>query len=251
MSETAQASRPKSPACTPDFSALPDRELAALAETYRELDRLTSHNRIDGYYPDAGPFRRELYAKHMEFFRLGAQHKERLFMAGNRTGKSVAGAYEITCHLRGVYPAWWEGRRFTAEPVNALVAGDTAKTSRDILQHKLLGPVGSFGTGMIPYDSLERVAPKQGIPDAVETIYVRHVSGALSTCQINSYDQGREAFQGTERHVIWLDEECPEDVYTESLMRTMTTDGIVLLTFTPIRGITPLVLSFLPDWVPQ
>ena len=172
-------------------------------------------------------------------------------MAGNRTGKSVAGAYEVTCHLLGVYPDWWAGRKFLAEPVNCLVAGDTAKTSRDILQHKLLGPVGSFGTGMIPFDELERAAPKQGIPDAVETIYVRHSSGGLSTCQINSYDQGREAFQGTERHVIWLDEECPEDVYTESLMRTMTTDGIVLLTFTPIRGVTPLVLSFLPDWIPQ
>jgi hypothetical protein len=38
-----------------------------------ELDRRTSENRIDSYYPDEGPLRRELYPKHLEFFRAGYQ----------------------------------------------------------------------------------------------------------------------------------------------------------------------------------
>jgi phage terminase large subunit-like protein len=30
-------------------------------------------------------------------------------------------------------------------------------------------------------------------------------------------------------------------------MRTMTTDGIVYLTLTPLQGVTPLVLAFMHD----
>jgi len=39
---------------------------------------------------------------------------------------------------------------------------------------------------------------------------------------LKSYDQGRESFQGTEQHVIWLDEEPPLPIYVEALTRTMT-----------------------------
>src|ERR1700689_2972920 len=62
-------------------------------------------------FPDEGPFRRELYPKHVEFFWASATYKERLFMAANRVGKTVAGAYESVCHLTGRYPDWWPGFR--------------------------------------------------------------------------------------------------------------------------------------------
>jgi phage terminase large subunit-like protein len=45
--------------------------------------------------------------------------------------------------------------------------------------------------------------------------------------------------------VVWLDEEVPKDVYDEALIRTMTTRGIVMMTFTPLSGLTELVISFL------
>jgi phage terminase large subunit-like protein len=35
------------------------------------------------------------------------------------------------------------------------------------------------------------------------------------------------------------------DIYTECLLRTMTTDGLIMVTFTPLNGRTPLVASFL------
>ena len=65
-----------------------------------------------------------------------------------------------------------------------------------------------------------------------------------------SYSEGREAFQGTSKHVIWIDEEAPMDVYVEALMRTMTvagTDrgGMCLVTFTLLNGYTELVESFI------
>jgi len=37
----------------------------------------------------------------------------------------------------------------------------------------------------------------------------------------------------------------PKDVYDEALIRTMTTRGLVIMTFTPLSGLTPLVVDFL------
>ena len=76
---------------------------------------------------------------------------------------------------------------------------------------------------------------------------MRHSSGKNSLLVFKSYDQRRESFQGTEQDVIWLDEEPPLDIYTECLMRTMTTEGLVMLTFTPLSGLSEVVLSFLPE----
>ena len=55
----------------------------------------------------------------------------------------------------------------------------------------------------------------------------------------------RGAFEGTEQDVVWLDEEPPLDVYVECLVRTMTTDGLVMVTFTPLEGMSDVVMSFL------
>lgn len=221
-------------------------EMLEVVRIREELDRRAAGRKLGTYFPDTGPLRRELYPKHLEFFRLGAERRERLFLAANRVGKTEgAGGYEVACHLTGYYPSWWKGRRF--DRANSWwAAGDTRQTVRDILQRKLLGKPGQHGTGLIPKDSLVRVANAPGIPDAVETVWVKHASGGLSVLGFKSYDQRRESFQGTEQDGIWLDEEPPADVYTECLLRTMTNDGLVMLTFTPLRGMSEVVLSFLP-----
>jgi phage terminase large subunit-like protein len=213
-----------------------------------EFQKRAEHNKIAAYYPDSGPLRRELYPRHLEFFAAGAIHRERCFLAGNRVGKSEGvGAYELTLHLTGRYPEWWNGRRFD-QAIEAWAVGDTSKTvHREILQPKLLGKPGRLGTGMIPGDSILRPVVKPGVPEAIETVYVAHVSGGESVLTFKSYEQGRESFQGSEKHVIWLDEECPKDVYVECLIRTMTTNGLVILTFTPLLGLTELIRDFLGE----
>ena len=45
---------------------------------------------------------------------------------------------------------------------------------------------------------------------------------------------------------FWLDEEPPLDVYGECLIRTATTNGIIMLTFTPLSGMSNVVLQFMP-----
>ncbi len=220
-------------------------QLLALLE---EREKLVERSRIETFYPDAGPLRRELYPKHLEFFAAGAIHRERLFMSANRVGKTEGvGAYETVLHLTGRYPAWWKGRRFE-KSISCWAAGETGKTTRDIIQLKLLGKRGSYGTGMIPARDLLGTAAKPGTPEGVETIYVEHITGGRSRIQLKSYDQGIEAFQGTEQDLVWLDEEPPNDIYVECLIRTMTTNGILMVTFMPLNGVTELIRYFIPEY---
>lgn len=219
-----------------------------LGERQRREDRRLFHR----LFPADGPFARHLYPKHMEFFEVGAKFRERCFMAANRVGKTVSGGYESTCHLTGLYPDWWPGRRFR-RPTSGWVAGKTNETTRDILQKKLLGKVvkgatkSLTGTGIVPGDLLGDVTWKAGMPDLVDTVMVQHVSGEWSTLGVKSYQQGRGSFEGTEQDFIWLDEEPPRDVYEECLIRTATTGGIVMLTFTPLEGLSEVVMQFLPQ----
>jgi phage terminase large subunit-like protein len=222
--------------------------------------------KFDRYFPDCGPdcdpdsphvddhrgMCRVLYQKHLAWF--ASHDRERLMIAANRIGKTQAGAYETVAHLTGLYPTWWEGRKFS-EPVSFWAAGDTAKTVRDIGQLELLGPMNDIGSGFIPRHLIEHFSRKPGVTDAVETIWVKHAEkehGApgLSELGLKSYDQRRESFQGTKKHGIWLDEEPPDDIHVECLLRTAQTSdfegGMLMLTFTPLQGLTPLVLEFLP-----
>jgi phage terminase large subunit-like protein len=203
--------------------------------------------KIEGYYPDTGPLRRDLYAKHLQFFAAGKEYRERLFLAANRVGKSEGvGAYETALHLTGRYPDWWEGKRFN-HAVKWLVSGDTNTTVRDIIQQKLFGPPGRLGTGMIPAECIcGQPAAKSGLKDAFESAHIMHSSGAISNLVLRSYEQGRKAFQGTELDGAWEDEEPPLEIHTENVVRTMTTGGMVMDTFTPLSGLTEVVLAFLP-----
>lgn len=223
-----------------------ETQRARLTAVVEELQRRRSA-RIHTFFPDDGPHCRALYPKHIEFFAAGAQFKERLFMAANRIGKSEAGAYEVTCHLTGQYPAWWTGRRF-AEPVEVWACGTNSQTTRDIVQAKLLGAVQAPGTGMIPAHLIASTTTARGLPGALEGAQVKHVTGGLSILGLKSYEQGRQSFEGTAKHVIWCDEEPPADCYTEMLYRTVTTKGIALVTFTPLQGMSDVVKGFIePD----
>ena len=113
---------------------LPSRALIETSKHYR------LQHKIESFYPETAPLRRELYVKHMQCFAADATFAERCFMAANRVGKSEGvGAYEMSLHLTDKYPAWWKGRRFT-RAISAWAAGKDAKTVRDILQLALLGP---------------------------------------------------------------------------------------------------------------
>lgn len=218
-------------------------------------------------YPSEGSLRRELYIKHMLFFRLGGTHEKvpgvcpgdcdgsphtgRCFMGGNRTGKTICGSYEAALHATGMYPDWWEGKRWK-EPVSIWCAGKTNETTRDIVQHNLFGDLihddnrkAMSGTGMVPQKCIGLLTWKPGLPDLIDVAKVKHVSGGWSKIGLKTYEQGRGAFEGTSQHHIWIDEEAPFDVYQECRIRLMSTDGQITLTFTPLSGMSEVVMDFL------
>jgi phage terminase large subunit-like protein len=214
-----------------DFERLP---LYVTAFSDLIKDR-SSTNRLDAYQP---------YEKQAEFHVAGSQHRERLFLAGNQLGKTLAGGFEEAIHATGKYPEWWAGRRFPG-PTVSWVAGVTGESTRDTVQRILLGRPEQRGTGALPGSAILSTSKARGVTDLVDTIRVRHVSGGVSTIALKSYEKGREKWQGETLHRVWFDEEPPQDIYTEGLTRTNATGGIVWLTLTPLLGMSSLVQSFL------
>lgn len=222
----------------------------ALAEAEEELRRRDSY-KIRRYFQDTGPYRRELYPKALQFFKAGAIHRERAMIAANRIGKTEAGSFEVTCHLTGDYPYWWEGKRWD-RPISGWACGTTNTKVKEIVQAKLIGPENARGTGMIPGHMIHDITTKSG--GVIESVWVRHARSGYSELKFKSYEMGRAAFEGTEQHLVWLDEEPPEDVYVECLLRTMATGseftgGIMLMTFTPLQGTTNVVNRFMVNGV--
>lgn len=234
-----------------DEARLAELAVKHLPELEAELLRRSQY-KIKRYFQAEGPFRRELYPKALKFFKAGATYRERGVIAANRVGKSDMGSFELTVHSTGEYPEWWEGKIFK-EPIKAWASGTTGQKTKDIIQAKLIGPETARGTGMIPARSIHHMVPKSGgEPGSIGTIYVRHKpTGGLSVIQLKSYAEGRPSFEGTEQHLIWLDEEPPIDIYTECLLRTMATGefagGIMFMTFTPLQGQSDVVSRFMPN----
>lgn len=181
------------------------------------------------------------HAKQREFHDAGATARERLFLAGNRVGKTLAGAVEMGFHLTGLYPDGWQGLRFT-KPVEAWAASVTREVTRDVLQKIYLG--GDGRSGVIAKKCLSGMSLKSGVAGAVDVVKIRHVTGGTSTLGFKSFDQGRASFQGTARDVIHLDEEPEVEVYEECLLRTLTVGGHMMLTMTPLLGLTDMVRHF-------
>ncbi len=206
-----------------------------------ELERRTSENRLSHYKP---------YAKQRDFHGNGAGFRERLFMAGNQLGKTIAGGFEAAIHATGRYPEGWTGRRYE-KPNVGWAAGITGETTRDTVQRVLLGRTGAHGTGAIPKDALVDVQSARGVPDLVDSITVKHASGGNSIIGLKSYEKGREKWQGETLDWVWFDEEPPADIYTEGLTRTNATGGMVWMTFTPLLGMSEVVRRFLMEPSPD
>lgn len=193
------------------------------------------------------------YGWQEKFINASATNKQLLAMTGNRCGKTYTGGYIMACHLTGIYPDWWEGHRFD-KPIQAWAAGISTDTTRDILQSELLGQWNDpmkYGTGAIPKEMILETVNKPGVPGAVQAVLVRHISGGTSTVMFKSYEMSQDKFMGTAIDLIWLDEECPKDIFTQCITRTATTGGITYLTFTPEHGLTEIVKDFMYEIKPM
>lgn len=236
------------------------KELIEIAGALDALGEKYTYSNMDFRFPDKGPYRRELYTKHMEFLLAGKTCNIRAFIAANRIGKSFLAGYETTVHLTGLYPTWWEGKRFKG-PIKAWAAGVNAKQVSAAIQETLFGSYSDPGTGLIPKRALlddknnTLIWAMPGVPNCIGEARVRHYTDGVfdgwSEIQMKTYEQGWMSYQGSKRDWIWLDEE-PTDpkIYSECLTRTAGMagqEGQLVCTFTPLQGYSTVYLAFLPN----
>ena len=204
----------------------------------KERETRASQARLGSYRP---------YPKQQEFHDAGATHRERLFLAGNRCGKTMAGGFETAMHLSGLYPEWWKGKRFE-KPTRVWAAGVTGESTRDVVQAKLFGSPDrreDWGTGAIPKRLIGDVMTGRGIGNAIDMASIKHVSGGWSSLSFKSFEKGREKWQGAALEVVFMDEEPPSDIYYEALTRTNETQGVIFITCTPLLGMSDVMQMFL------
>jgi phage terminase large subunit-like protein len=214
------------------------------ASLMAELDRRRRTNLLSTYKP---------YSKQIAFHDAGSDFRERLFMAGNQLGKTLAGAAEGAMHLTGLYPDWWTGKRFN-KPIIMLAGSESYELTRDGVQRLLIGPPMSeeeWGTGYIPKNTIVATTRRSGVSGALDSCTVRHVSGGTSTLLFKAYEQGRGKWQANTVDYVWFDEEPPEDVYFEGITRTNATRGLIAVTFTPLKGMSTVVARYILEKSPD
>ena len=209
------------------------------------IDRELAQRKLEAYQP---------YARQAEFHAAGADHRERLFCAGNQLGKTLAGAAEMAAHLTGRYPDWWDGATFD-KPVQMWAAGVTGESTRDNPQRVLIGPPTqeeAWGTGMVPKDALLDWNRAMGVPNLLDSVTIRwggggDVQAGTAVLSFKAYEKGREKWQGPTLDGVWFDEECPLEIYIEGLTRTNRGQRgqFVIMTFTPLLGMSEVVSLFL------
>jgi len=223
----------------------------ALLLVMQELEARTESAGLDTLYPDTGPLRRELYTKYLNAFEAGKTHFERAILGGNRVGKTLGiGGYETAVHLTGLYPDWWDGHVID-KPALIWAAGTKAVKVRDVNQEMLLGKLHKrqgfthANGGLVPSRVIKRLTRKSGVSDAVDQVVIRHKKGWDNLLTFKSYEEGRTSFEAEAVDFIWLDEESNMAIYQECKMRILTTQGRILSTFTPVEGMSELVIRML------
>lgn len=149
--------------------------------------------------------------------------KGRLFLGGNRSGKTVGGATEAVWWLLGKHPYIEtppppvRGRVVSVDFVNGVEKIVKPEIAKWVPPSQLRG-----GTWSSAYDKMLR------------TLHFENGS----FLEFMSYDQDLDKFAGTSRHFTWFDEEPPKSIFNECKARLIDTRGSWWITMTPVEGMT-------------
>jgi phage terminase large subunit-like protein len=232
-----------------ELAKLSPKDKATLLKLLEEQDQRVKYNKLSWFDP---------YEWQRKLCNSSKEHFQMLAMTANQIGKSTSGAYITAIHATGLYPDWWEGRRFT-KPLYAWAAGVSNDTTRDIMQAELFGlpeDDRAWGTGMVPLDCIGEKTRRRGATgNSYDSVMVKwhDASGKFTgytRIGFKSYEMGEEKFFGRPVDWIWLDEQPPSNIYTQCITRTVATAGCVLMTFTPEHGVTPVVHQFMHERQP-
>lgn len=200
--------------------------LGELGEFFKQgINRAINRPSIYRYVP---------HDKQVEFHKSLARGK--LYIGGNRSGKTVGGTVEDIWRLRGQHPY--------REVPPAPVRGRIVTTSYN------------EGVKLVLIPELAKwIPPSDLINGSWEDSYAKQERMLTlsngSTCELMSYDQDLDKFAGTSRHFVHFDEEPPKPIYDECRMRLIDTAGDWWITMTPVEGMTWVYdVIYLPSKLP-
>lgn len=181
------------------FKELTRDEMIELITLLQESEKRQEESGHHNWFVPGTPYGIEVLPKHAAAIRALKDYREVLVLGGNRSGKTSLGAYVTSVLTTGQYPDWWDGPVFDHE-VHVWAAGKTGQTTRDTCQKALMGEIGAFGSGMLPKNCIGKTTSLSGTPNALESVLVKHTSGAWSTIGFKSYKQEVHSFFGTAKH---------------------------------------------------
>ena len=182
-----------------------------------------------------------------KFFELGKRFTRRGMIAANRAGKTIASTYETAFHLTGKYPPHWKGKVYES-PIIAMCSGESWEQVAKTLQSKLLGcddikQSYRLGSGAIPRELIDFKSIRSDGANVL-AMEVWHTTGGKSKLYFSNYTQQVRHLQGFELDLVVLDEQPPDETFSELVVRTASRNGQVICSFTPLKGMSGLVRKF-------
>tara|TARA_Y100000592_G_scaffold81075_1_gene128409 strand:- start:239 stop:1705 length:1467 start_codon:yes stop_codon:yes gene_type:complete len=169
---------------------------------------------------------------------LGVDSEATLISGGNRAGKTEVGA-QIAVATAGGKKEKWVRDWMIANNIPDELIGDR--------------PTTVWCASLSYKDGLEYLRPKldKYLPLATKRVRWNSQDRAVATLPNGgrivsmSCDAGREAFQGGSVKLVWIDEEPNDEaIFNESLLRTVDQNGRVIVTATPLKGLSWLFDRF-------
>lgn len=197
--------------------------LDKLAELTEQLLRKAAYSPgIDAYKP--GP-------KQVEFHTSSS--KEKLFIGGNRSGKTVGAVAEDIMWLTGKH-------RYRETPEPPIRGRCVAVDIEDGIKKIVLPEVAKW----TPPSFLKNGSWEDSYDKQSRTLTLTN----NSFMEFMSYEQIVDKMSGTSRHFVHFDEEPPEDIFNECLMRLVDTDGSYWISMTPLIEMTWIEERIYEPW---
>ena len=159
--------------------------------------------------------------------------KARLYIGGNRSGKSVGGVVEDLWWVTGRHPY----RKIPDKTIRGRVVGVDFNNG---VQGILL-PI--FKRWIVPSD-LTGGSWERSWSNAERTLTLANGN----FIEFKSSDQDLEKHAGTSRDFIHFDEEPPRSIFTENLLRLVDVGGSWWITMTPVEGMTWVYKTLYEPW---
>lgn len=166
------------------------------------------------------------YTPHEKQFKFhSSKKKKKLYIGGNRSGKTTGGVCEDIWRATCKHPY--------RPDLNAIGPNRGRVIAVDF----------THGVEQIIFPQFKQwLYPSAMLGGSWEQAYDKTLRELTfsngSTIEFMSYEQDLEKFAGTSRHWVHFDEEPPKSIHIENMARLIDTDGDYWITMTPVEGMT-------------